>query len=93
MKKKVFMTLTLSKKHFFYGVNSSKGSVNVTDNVKGFLKQKSFRTTALQHCNKILNLGKNQHTTIITTFCNTEFRENICLKMTWPNVRLLKYGE
>ena len=31
--------------------------------------------------------------TITTTICKTDFRENICLKITRPDAPLLKYGE
>ena len=34
---------------------------------------------------------KNHYKTI--TICKTEFAENICLKITRPDVHLLKYGE
>ena len=44
----------------------------------------------LQLCNKILSLRKNQHKAITLTYCKTEFRENICLKISRPDGRLLK---
>ena len=50
---------------------------------------KSLGTTALQHCNKIPSLRKNQHKIITLTICKTEFRENICLKIVWSDGRHL----
>ena len=44
---------------------------------------------SLQHCNKIPGLGKNQHKTLTIKNCITEFRENICLKISRPD----KYGK
>ena len=38
-------------------------------------------------------LEKNQHKTITLAICETEFRENLCLKITWLHVRLQNYGE
>ena len=46
----------------------------------------------LQHSNKILSLRKNQHKIKTITICETEFRENVYLKVTRPDVLLLKYG-
>ena len=54
---------------------------------------KSIYDYTLKHSNKISSLGKNKHITITPTNCKTEFRENIFLKIAWPVVRLLKYGE
>ena len=36
---------------------------------------------------------KGFYKTIIITTCKTDFRENICLKITRSDVLLLKYGE
>ena len=36
---------------------------------------------------------KNQHKTTTKTICKTTFTVSICLKITRPDVRLLKYGE
>ena len=48
---------------------------------------------SLRHFNEFPSLRKNQHKTINLTICKTEFRENICLKITWPDVLLLKCSE
>ena len=47
----------------------------------------------LEHCNKIPSLRKKQHKTITLTICETEFRDNIGLKITRSDVCLQKYGE
>ena len=67
------------------------GSVNNGQPLHGLHNTKRLRTTALQHCNKIPSLRKNRKTITITS-CKNEFTENISLKITRPNVHLLKYG-
>ena len=46
-----------------------------------------------KQCNKIPSLTTNQNKAIYLTICKTEFRENICLEITWPDGRLLECGE
>ena len=52
-----------------------------------------FISILWKHCNKIPSLRKNQNKIMDQTICKSEFRENICLKITRPDGLLLNYGE
>ena len=38
-------------------------------------------------------IKKNQNRALNQTICKAEYEENIYLKVTWPDGRLLEYGE
>ena len=47
----------------------------------------------IKQSNKIPTSRKNQNKTIYLTISKTEFEENICLRLTWPDGLLIEYGD